>query len=120
MDLQFQRDQSFKTSQEQAIAAQRAEWESQLKADPEIGSKLPQVQQDIGRALTHMDPKLRQAFQTEMNATGIGNNPVFVKAFYSLAQKLNEGTHVTGGGPAPVKDSSRPSAAASMYPHLAR
>lgn len=119
MDLQFQRDLAFSKNQETAISALREEWGNQLKSDPAIGTKLDSVKLDIGKALNHLDPGLRAEFQAAMNDTGVGNHPAFVKALYSLAQKVNEGTHVSGT-PAPVaKPNGRPPAAQAMYPHLA-
>jgi hypothetical protein len=56
-----------------------------------------------------------------MDYTGAGNNPAFIRAFFKLAERLVEGSHVTGKGPVQVRQdgtSGRPSAAAAMYPNL--
>ncbi len=109
---------------ETAVANMRAEWVSQIKADPEIGSKLnSHVIPEIGRLKDQLEPGLRREFEAAMNLTGAGDHPAFIKAFYALAQRVNEGTHVTGLNPSPNGQSSsgvvrRPSAAAAMFPGL--
>lgn len=97
------------------------DWVKTIKADPEIGGKLDQVKTTVAKAIDGLgDPKLAADFRAALDFTGAGNNPAFVKAFYRLAQKVTEGTVVSGRGPVEVKNpTGRPaSAAAAMYPHL--
>lgn len=107
-----------------AIAEMGRQWETQTKADPELGTKLDQIKIDVGRALdVVLSPKEREAFQTAMNQTMIGNNPEFIRTFWKLAQRAAPGTHVAGGGPSPQGQSptgqtQRPSVAASIWPNL--
>lgn len=92
-------------------------WVNEVKADPEIGGKLDLVRQTISKAVDGLgDPNLANAFRSAMDATGAGNNPAFIRAFYKMAQRLTEGTHVSGQ---PAKSSSTPpSAAKALFPDL--
>jgi len=101
----------------------RESWRAQVKADPDIGPRLPAVRQTISSALDVIgDAKLAQQFREAMDFTGAGDNPAFVKTFYKLAQMVTEPRrHVQGGGPVPVKAPGQgpPSAAKALYPNLA-
>lgn len=101
----------------------RTEWRNQLSADKEIGGKLDAVKVDIGRALDRIPAEVRTAYKEAMDLTGAGDNPAIIKAMYSLAQLVNEGTPVRGDNPSPHGQSrtgveTRPSAASAMYPNL--
>jgi hypothetical protein len=99
-------------------------WLKEIKADPEIGSKLDQVKSTVASAIDSLgDPKLASDFRRAMDLTGAGNNPAFVRTFYKLAQMVTEGKSVAGTGPSPHGQSeqgtgSRPSAAHALYPKL--
>ena len=97
-------------------------WVNEIKADPEIGGKLPQVKQTIAKAIDTLGPQLAAQFREAMDFTGSGNNPAFIKAFYKIAQQITEGSHVSGRNPSSFGQSapgSKPaSAAAAMYPGL--
>lgn len=101
----------------------RAGWVDAVKADPEIGGKLPEVKLTVARAIDGLgDPKLAADFREAMDLTGAGDNPAFIKAFYKLAQKVAPGTHVAAGGPSTFGQ-ARPggapgSAAKAMFPNL--
>lgn len=107
-----------------AYDAMREGWQSQVKADPELGPKLPQVKETIGRALDTLgDPKLIADMKEALNLTGAGDHPAFIKAFYKFAQAVVEGRPVTGANPSPHGQSvngvnQRPSAAKGLYPNL--
>jgi hypothetical protein len=97
----------------------RESWINEVKADPEIGGKLDQVKTTISKAIDGLgDPKLATAFREAMDYTSAGNNPAFIKAFYKMASKLTEGSHVSGRGPVEIKANNlqRPSLAEAMYP----
>jgi antitoxin component of RelBE/YafQ-DinJ toxin-antitoxin module len=100
------------------------EWVKQVKNDPVIGPRLSEVTNTISRAIDGLgDAKLAQEFRQAMDYTGAGNNPAFIRAFYKLAQKVTEGGHVQGRGPSELgqrRQGEVPSAAAAMYPNLAR
>lgn len=78
-------------------------WQKEVFADKEIGTGTnvkPEVKLAISRALDGLgDPALAQSFKETMDLTGAGNHPAFVKAFYRLAQQVNEGKHVAGNRP---------------------
>lgn len=110
----------------------RKDWRATITADPEISKAssggmtgMDAVKLDIGRALTHVDPKLATDFRAAMDLTGAGDHPAFVKTFWKLSQLVAEGRHVAGNSPSPHGQTpsgkvERPSAAAALYPNLAR
>lgn len=108
----------------EAVETMREGWRNEVKADKDIGGKLPEVKAVIGKALDSLgDPTLTASFKSAMDLTGAGDHPAFVKAFYKMSLALGEGTHVNGGGPSPHGQSktgiaAKPSAAQSMYPGL--
>jgi hypothetical protein len=111
------------TQNEGFMEQMRTEWRSQLQADKDIGGKLDAVKVDIGRALDRIPEATRTAYKEAMDLTGAGDNPAIIKAMYSLAQLVNEGTPVRGDNPSPHGQSrtgveSKPSPAAAMYPNL--
>jgi hypothetical protein len=98
-------------------------WVDEVKADPEIGKRLPEVKATVARAIDGLgDAKLAADFRQAMDVTGAGNNPAFIKAFYRLAQQVTEGRHVSGRGPSAegqVAPDGRPKTAAeALYPTL--
>ena len=117
-------------SSEEAIAAwskTRTDWRASMKSDAELGKLTGKdgnfgpdspLVSTIDRALTGLqNPKLVSDFKDAMNLTGAGDNPAFVRVLHALAKQVTEGTEYATGGP--VKgNSSRPSAAAAMYPNL--
>ena len=103
----------------------REGWLSEIKADKDIGQRLPAVIENIGKAKELLGPELKNQFNEMMNLTGIGDNPVFVKVLDKFATILNEPKHVAGTNPSQLGQSkdgtvTRPSLAAAMYPNLAR
>lgn len=102
-----------------AYREMRQGWVAEVKADPEIGSKLPEVKATIGRALNLLGAG-EVPFREAMDLTGVGDNPAFVKGFYKFAQLLNEGTHVAPNKPAPVvpPNQPRPTMAQAIFPEL--
>lgn len=118
IDIQASREVSSQKSAETAIAAQREAWDTELKSDPEIGSRLDQTKSEIGKVMQQMPEGLRTSLQAQMDATGMGNNPALVKAFAWFAKQINEpAAHVQGSGPAALPK-ARPPAASAMYPNL--
>lgn len=104
-----------------AWKATQERWIEEVKLDPQIGGKLDQVKSEVAKAIDGLgDPKLANDFRVAMDMTGAGNNPAFIRAFYQLALKVNEGKPVPAGGPAAVRAPGQapPSVAAAMYPNL--
>lgn len=112
------------TAGTETMNTMRSDWQAAVKADPEIGSKLPVVKAEVSRALDSLNnPALVTEFKAAMDLTGVGDNPAFIKAFYKMAQMVNEGRPVSGKGPSPLGQSPsgtqpKPSAAQAMYPNL--
>ena len=104
----------------------REGWRSDIAKDPDMGPKLDAIKADIGRAksvIFENDPKGLAAFNEAMDLTGAGDHPAIAKAWWKMAQRVNEGTAVRGGGPSPEGQGNpsapaRPSAAQAMYPTL--
>jgi len=109
----------------EAFEATQKEWRDSVIADPALGNGKDglkdEVKAAIGRVVDSLPHEIKTDFQQAMTLTGAGNNPAFVKAFYNLAQRLNEGSLVRGGGPSP-EGQSKPgaprSAASALFPNL--
>lgn len=112
------------TAGTETMNTMRSDWQAAVKADPEIGSKLPAVKAEVSRALDSLNnPALVTEFKAAMDLTGVGDNPAFIKAFYRMAQMVNEGRPVTGKGPSPLGQTSSgkqavPTPAQALYPNL--
>lgn len=93
-------------------------WRDEVKADPVIGGqKLGPVMATINKAISTIgNAKLISEFREAMNITGAGNNPAFIRAFHSLAQKLVEGGPVSGRPESSQKPPA--TAGAALYPNL--
>lgn len=109
-----------------AYQDQRKEWREAAEQNPELKGKLGpggEVLTIIGRALDSLgDPQLANDFRQAMDMTGAGDNPAFILAFFRMSQRLVEGSHVTGRGPA-VSGQQRPnqparSVAQDLWPNL--
>lgn len=85
---------------------QNADWQAEIKADPEIGgTKLEGVLQTVSRVMDNADltdPKFKEA----LNFTGAGNNPAIVRTLARWAKALSEGSAVSGNPPARNADGS--------------
>lgn len=107
----------------QLVVDQRKEWVDAVKADPDLGSKLPEIKTGISKAIDSLGPELAKSFRAAMDLTGAGDNPAFIKGFWKLAQPWIEGKHVPAGGQTKEGttrpgDNTRPSAAKALYPSL--
>jgi hypothetical protein len=125
VDYHVAQAQKLSEAANESAMAIRSSWQAQVKADPDIGPRLPQVRQAISSALDVLgDAKLAQEFRQAMDFTGAGDNPAFVKTLYKLSQLVTEPRrHVAGGGPAATGQRApgegKPSAAKALYPNLA-
>ena len=125
--VDFYSTKSSKTNSDlsKAVDDMRAGWRDAVMADPDLGPKIDSVKVELGRAKDRLPAAVRTAFDEALNLTGLGDHPAIVKGFFEMAKLVNEGTHVTGGGPsaegqtAPGK-SNRPSIAGALYPNLAQ
>jgi hypothetical protein len=101
-------------------------WRKEAESHPDLRGKLgpgQEVNVRIGKALDSLgDPKLASDFRQLMDLTGAGNHPAFIRAIDKWAQRLTEGTHVSGNGPTRASQSepgkAPPSAAAALWPNL--
>lgn len=109
-----------------AYQDQRKEWRTAAEANPELKGKLSpggEVLTTIGKALESLgDSQLVSDFREAMELTGVGDNPAFILTFFRMAQRLTEGSHVTGRGPA-TSGQQRPnspqrSVAQELWPNL--
>lgn len=101
----------------------RETWRSEVKADHEIGNKLPQVKVNIGKLYDTLgDAELVKGFKAAMDLTGAGDHPAFIKVMNKVALLVTEGTHVNGRGPSGAgqegPDKKPATAAAAIYPNL--
>ena len=113
----------FQKQQMEAVTKMRADWVSKVKSDSEMSGQLETIKTDIGRMYTHLPIDVANELKAAFDLTGAGDHPAIVKGLWKLAQKLNEGTHVTGGNPSKEGQkapgaASRPSLASAMYPSL--
>lgn len=103
------------------------EWRTTAESHPDLKGKLgpgQEVNVRISKALDSLaDPQLASDFKSLMDLTGAGNNVAFIRVIDKWAQRLTEGTHVAGNGPAKAGtlapgESSKPSAAGAIWPNL--
>lgn len=103
----------------------RDAWRGEVLKDPTLahnGDLKPEVKATMSKAIDALGPDLGPKFREALNLTGVGDNPAFVRGFHQFASKFNEGTHVSGKGPAPTGQSksgdAKPTAAQAIYPTL--
>lgn len=98
------------------------QWVKDVKADSEIGGRIPEVKATISKAVDMLGPELAGKFREAMDFTGAGNNLYFIKAAYKWAQLVTEGSHVSGKGPSEhgqkAPGAAPASAAKALYPNL--
>ena len=77
-------------------------WVEQVKADKDIGGD--KLQENLGIARKALEtfgtPELRDI----LNATGFGNNPEVIRAFYKMGKAIGEDGFVKGSAPGPQTD----------------
>lgn len=81
------------TKQQEAYAAQVADWRKQTETDKEIGG--PALAENLSfaaRAIDTFAPELREVF----DQTGMGNHPALVKAFIRIGKAVSEDQLVGG------------------------
>ena len=86
-------------------------WTESVKTDKEIGGD--KLAENLGIARKALDtfgtPELRDV----LNATGFGNHPAVIKAFYKIGQAISEDRFVTGGAKGPETDMAK-----RMFPSM--
>lgn len=86
-------------------------WVEQVKADKEFGGdKLEENMAVARKALeTFGTPELRDV----LNATGFGNHPEVIRAFYKMGKAVSEDKFVKGSAPGPQTDIAK-----RMFPSM--
>ena len=86
-------------------------WVEQVKADKDIGGdKLTENLGVARKALeTFGSPELRDV----LNATGFGNHPEVIRAFYKIGKAISEDKFVKGAPPGPEADLAK-----RMFPNM--
>lgn len=102
--------QRAQTEQAEAMAAERAAWVEQLKADPDIGGA--KFNQSVGLAIKALDRFAGNEFRQLLDETGLSSHPAMVRAFYKIGKAMAEDEIQSGQGKAPVPQS----AAHLIYP----
>lgn len=91
------------------------DWQSQVKADPEIGgAKLEANLSNISKAIDSYMPKEKQALLDAFVLTGAGSNPQIVKFIARLASQVSEPKYVPGAG----ARSEKKTGASALYPSM--
>jgi hypothetical protein len=97
--------------QTEAHAKMVETWTEAVKSDKEIGGD--KLAENLGVARKALDafgtPELRDV----LNATGFGNHPEVIKAFYKIGKAISEDRFVTGGAKGPETDMAK-----RMFPSM--
>jgi hypothetical protein len=80
--------------QEALVAAQKAKWAEDTKADKEFGGT--NFDQNLGVARTALDKFGTPELKELVNVTGIGNHPELIRFFYRVGKAISEDTFVGG------------------------
>lgn len=109
----LERDHAQLNAQIEQLNAKSKEWHDSVVADPELGGQnLNRTKEDARRVLTKFDPKGELA--AELNATGYGNHPAFVRFVATIGRAMAEDT-VRVGSEAPAGD-----ALSKLYPTMSQ
>jgi len=134
MDIQIAREIALAKAPDEAVRTMRNGWRGETESHAEIKATVDKnsgktgmdaVKVNIARTLSVLPVDLQVEFKDAMNLTGAGDHPAFVRAFNKLAAFVTEGSHVNGKGPSELGQTrpgttTKPDAAAAMYPGLAR
>lgn len=106
-------DVGAKMAQRQAEqrTAEIASWAEQTKADPEIGGE--KLAANLAIAQRAIDRFGGDALKEVLNATGLGNHPVLVKAFLKAGQAISEDGSLPRGTASAEVD-----AAKKLFPNM--
>lgn len=90
--------QQAQAAQQEAWAAQVADWRKEVETDKEFGG--PALAENLGyaaRAIDTFAPELREV----LDSSGMGNHPVLVKAFIRIGKAISEDRLVGGAQQSP-------------------
>ena len=108
--------EEFRTKGREEIVKDPALGDGKDNLKPEVRTNISKVYDAIG------DAKLIEAFKADMDLTGSGDRPSFVRVMNAVGKLLSEGTLVKGSGASPLGQTSsgnaaKPSAAQALYPN---
>ena len=108
--------EEFRTKGRDEIVKDPALGDGKDNLKPEVRTNISKVYDAIG------DAKLIEAFKADMDLTGSGDRPSFVRVMNAVGKLLSEGTLVKGSGASPLGQTSsgnaaKPSAAQALYPN---
>lgn len=86
-------------------------WTESVKTDKEIGGD--KLAENLGIARKALDTFGTPELKDVLNATGFGNHPAVIKAFYKIGQAISEDRFVTGGARGPETDMAK-----RMFPSM--
>jgi len=112
-DAQKVADVGAKMAQRQAESHAKLveSWVEQVKADKDIGGdKLPE---NLAIARKAIDAFGTPELKDVLNATGFGNHPAVIKAFYNAGKAISEDRFVSGSAPGPETDVAK-----RMFPSM--
>lgn len=127
VDFYAEQSREFQSRPYEAYKEMTSQWATESKSHPDLKGKLgpgQEVNVRIAKALDSLgDPQLVSDFKALMDLTGAGNNQAFIRVIDRFAQKVTEGTHVSGKGPSEHGQTARgtaalPTAAAALWPNL--
>ncbi len=101
--------------QAEQVKTLTAAWETQTRADPEIGGA--QMDANMVHAARAMNQFATPAFKEVLNNSGLGNHPELVRFMVKAGKAISEDRIVSGGIPAATAGSTR-STADVLYPTL--
>lgn len=108
IDFDAKRQQQIAESMQAKHAEQVAQWESEVKADKEIGGG--HLDQTLATASKAIDAFAPEGFAEFLDQTGLGNHPLMVKTFNAIGKAISEDAFITGKEPVGAK-----SAAQTLY-----
>lgn len=109
----LERDNAQLQAQIEQLQAKSKEWAASVEADKDLGGQnFSRTKEDARRAIVKFDPKGELA--RELDATGYGNHPAFVRFVAAIGRAMAEDT-VHSGSETPSGD-----ALAKLYPTMSQ
>ena len=84
-------------AQDEAFAAQSADWLNTSKADPEIGGA--KFDESVRHSIAFLDTFAAPEVRELLDATGLGNHPEIIRTFAKAGQLVSEDKLRLGGKP---------------------
>jgi hypothetical protein len=106
---------AVKASQEKQMEVARTEWADQALADKEFGGE--KAQENLAVAKKALDAFGSDGLRELLDATGLGNHPEIIRAFYRAGKAISEDGFVAGrGGDTQNGDARKLYSASNMNP----